>query len=130
MKLYKKILPYVLAAAPLSNTSCLVDSITEKGVVVKIDDNGWYYCDKDSDKLADYRFYIKITRGGTDCVRDYIQVGDTVTFNYYSGGDITGCSYSMPFTDVKSVNNRSVEELRKIQGINKIRTAAGQPKMR
>lgn len=130
MKLYKKILPYVLAAAPLSNTSCLVDSITEKGVVVKIDDNGWYYCDKDSDKLADYRFCIrKITRGGT-CVSDYIQVGDTVTFNYYSGGDITGCSYSMPFTDVKSVNNRSFEELRKIQGINKIRTAAGQPKMR
>lgn len=129
MKLYKKVLPYVLAVAPLAMTSC-INGTTEKGVVLKIDDTQWYYCDKDGDNLADYRFWIKPNGGGSNCVTDYIQVGDTVTFNYYCGGDITGDSYSMAHTDVQSVNNRSLEELYKIQRVNRIRTAAGQPKMR
>jgi hypothetical protein len=122
VKSYKKVLPYILAVAPLVTTSCL-EARTETGVVIKIDATQWYYCDKDGDKLVDYRFSIR--NMGSSCVSDYIQEGDTITFNHYES-DITGRSYSLPSSSVKSVNNRSYEDLYK----NRLRAAAGQPKMR
>ena len=125
MKLYKKVVPYVLAAMPLAMTSC-IEATTETGVVSKIDDEQWYYCDKDGDNLVDYRVYIN-HRG--DCVKDYIQVGDTISFNHCEG-DIMGKSLSIKSTSVQSVNNRSLEDLYKIHRVNRIRAAAGQPKMR
>ncbi len=129
MKLYKKVVPYVLAAMPLAMTSC-IESTIETGVVSKIDDKQWYYCDKDGDNLVDYRIYIKNTNHINTYVKDYIQVGDTISFYHYAGGDIVGKSFSINSTYVQSVNNRSREELYKIQRVNRIRTAAGQPTMR
>ena len=126
MKLYKKVVPYVLAAMPLAMTSC-IEATTETGVVSKIDDAQWYYCDKDGDNLVDYRIYISRIN---NCVRDYIQVGDTISFKHYEGGDIMGKSLSVKWTNVQSVNNRSFEDLYKIERVNRIRTVAGQPKMR
>lgn len=126
MKMYKKVVPYVLAAMPLAMTSC-IEATTETGVVSKIDDEQWYYCDKDGDNLVDYRVYISHIN---NCVKDYIQVGDTISFNHYEGGDIMGNSLSINCDHVQSVNNRSLEDLYKIHRVNRIRTAAGQPKMR
>ena len=128
MKLYKKVVPYVLAAMPLAMTSC-IKATTEKGVVLKIDDEQWYYCDKDGDNLVDYRVCV-YSHHINNCVKDYIQVGDTISFNNYEGGDIMGNSLSVDLNHVQSVNNRSLEDLYKIQRVNRIRTAAGQPKMR
>ena len=128
MKLYKKVVPYVLAAMPLAMTSC-IEVTTETGVVSKIDNEQWYYCDKDGDNLVDYRVYIR-DRIIDNCVKDYIKVGDTISFNNYIGGDIVGKSLSIDLNHVQSVNNRSCEELYKIQRVNRIRTAAGQPTMR
>ena len=128
MKMYKKVVPYVLAAMPLAMTSC-IEATTETGVVSKIDDKQWYYCDKDGDNLVDYRVYIDHNHIN-NCVKDYIQVGDTIRFNHYEGGDIIGKSLSIKLNYVQSVNNRSLEDLYKIQRVNRIRTAAGQPKMR
>ena len=125
MKLYKKVVPYVLAAMPLAMTSC-IEATIETGVVSKIDDEQWYYCDKDGDNLVDYRVYINHR---DNCVKDYIQVGDTISFNHYEG-DIMGKSLCIKATYVQSVNNRSLEDLYKIQRVNRIRAAAGQPKMR
>ena len=125
MKLYKKVVPYVLAAMPLAMTSC-IEATTETGVVSKIGDEQWYYCDKDGDNLVDYRVYISHR---DNCVKDYIQVGDTISFNHYEG-DIMGKSLSIKLEHVQSVNNRSLEDLYKIQRVNRIRAAAGQPKMR
>lgn len=125
MKLYKKVVPYVLAAMPLAMTSC-IEATTETGVVSKIDDEQWYYCDKDGDNLVDYRVYMNYR---DNCVKDYIQVGDTISFNHYEG-DIMGKSLSIKLNHVQSVNNRSLEDLYKIQRVNRIRAAAGQPKMR
>lgn len=125
MKLYKKVVPYVLAAMPLAMTSC-IEATTETGVVSKIDDEQWYYCDKDGDNLVDYRVYMNHR---DNCVKDYIQVGDTISFNHYEG-DIIGKSLSIKLEHVQSVNNRSLEDLYKIQRVNRIRAAAGQPKMR
>ena len=126
MKLYKKVVPYVLAAMPLAMTSC-IEATPEKGVVLKIDDEQWYYCDKDGDNLVDYRVCINHIN---NCVKDYIQVGDTISFNHYEVGDIMGNSLSINLNHVQSVNNRSLEDLHKIQRVNRMRTAAGQPKMR
>ena len=126
MKLYKKVVPYVLAAMPLAMTSC-IEATIETGVVSKIDEEQWYYCDKDGDNLVDYRVHIN-DRGNS--VEDYIQVGDTISFNHYESGDIMGKSLCIKATYVQSVNNRSLEDLYKIQQVNRIRTAAGQPKMR
>ena len=126
MKLYKKVVPYVLAAMPLAMTSC-IEATTETGVVSKIDDEQWYYCDKDGDNLVDYRVYMNYR---DNCVKDYIQVGDTIRFNHYESGDIMGKSLSIKLNHVQSVNNRSLEDLYKIQRVNRIRAAAGQPKMR
>ena len=128
MKLYKKVVPYVLAAMPLAMTSC-IEVTTETGVVSKIDNEQWYYCDKDGDNLVDYRVYIR-DRIIDNCVKDYIKVGDTISFNNYTGGDIMGKSLSIDLNHVQSVNNRSCEELYKIQRVNRIRAAAGQPTMR
>ena len=125
MKLYKKVVPYVLAAMPLAMTSC-IEATTETGVVSKIDDEQWYYCDKDGDNLVDYRVYMNYR---DNCVKDYIQVGDTISFNHYEG-DIMGKSLSIKLNHVQSVNNRSLEDLYKIPRVNRIRAAAGQPKMR
>ena len=125
MKLYKKVVPYVLAAMPLAMTSC-IEATTETGVVSKIDDDQCNYCDKDGDNLVDYRVYMNYR---DNCVKDYIQVGDTISFNHYEG-DIMGKSLSIKLNHVQSVNNRSLEDLYKIQRVNRIRAAAGQPKMR
>lgn len=129
MKLYKKVVPYVLAAMPLAMTSC-IEATTETGVVSKIDNERWYYCDKDGDNLVDYRIYIKNINHINTCVIDYIQVGDTISFYHYTGGDIMGKSLSIVPNHVQSVNNRSLDDLYKIQRVNRIRTAAGQPTMR
>ena len=128
MKLYKKVVPYVLAAMPLAMTSC-IEGTTETGVVSKIDNEQWYYCDKDGDNLVDYRVYIR-DRIIDNCVKDYIKVGDTISFNNYTGGDIMGQSLSINSNQAQSVNNRSLDDLYKIQRVNRIRTAAGQPTMR
>ena len=128
MKSYKKVLPYVLAAAPLAMTSC-VEGRVETGIVLHIDDKQLYYCDKDSDGLADYRFFIG-NHFGRSCVQDYIQVGDTVSFEHYAGTNIVGGSLIINAMDIKSVNGRSYEELVRIYNVNNIRKDAGQQKMR
>ena len=127
MSVYKKIFPYVMAVAPLAMQSCIETSV-ETGVVLKVDEYKGYYCDKDGDKLADYRFCLGGSMGRS-CVHDYIQVGDTVTFKHYDG-DIVGRNLSISAFDIQSVNNRSYNELEKIYNVNKIRSKAGQPKMR
>ena len=127
MKKYKKVLPYLLAAAPLALPSC-VETTIEKGVVQKIDEEKWLYCDKDGDSLVDYRIYF--CDYNRSYIYDYLREGDTIVFENYVG-DLQGHSVSSraSFT-LKSVNNRSEQELRKIYNTNRLRAKAGQPKMR
>ena len=123
MKVYKKVLPYLLAVAPLAMTSCEKPT-TEKGVVQKIDEEKWVYCDKDGDSLVDYRVYVK---DRSISFYDYIREGDTIVFYCYSN-DVSGMSISIPLYHIKSVNNRSMDDLKKIYQINRLRTKVGQPK--
>ena len=131
MKMYKRVLPYVLAVMPLAMTSCDEGAI-QTGVVLKIDDLQWYYCDKDGDKLADYRLGISKQCREMDrtCFTTYIQVGDTINFYYGGGEDIIGRSCIVWPRAIHSVNNRSRYDLYKIERVNEIRIAAGQPKIR
>lgn len=131
MKMYKRVLPYVLAVMPLAMTSCDEGGI-QTGVVLKIDDLQWYYCDKDGDKLADYRLVIDKRHPEKARTRftTYIQVGDTINFYYDGGEDIIGRSCIVWPGAIHSVNNRSRYDLYKIEQINEIRIAAGQPKIR
>jgi hypothetical protein len=125
MKVYKKVLPYLLAAAPLVMTSC-VERTTEKGVVQKINEEKWVYCDKDGDSLVDYRVYVS---DGSISFYDYIREGDTIVFDVYFN-DVSGKSISISSSRIKSVNNHSRDDLKKIYQINRLRTKVGQPKMR
>ena len=127
MKKYKKVLPYLLAAAPLALPSCVEPTI-EKGVVQKIDEEKWVYCDKDGDSLVDYRILFYDYNGSH--IYDYLREGDTIVFKNYFG-DLQGHSLSSraDFT-LKSVNNRSEQDLREIYNTNRLRAKVGQPKMR
>lgn len=128
MKKYKKVLPYLLAAAaPLALPSCL-DPRIEKGVVQKIDEEKWVYCDKDGDSLVDYRIYF--CDYNSYCIYDYLREGDTIVFKNYFG-NLQGHSVSSKASvSLKSINNRSEQDLREIYNTNRLRAKVGQPKMR
>lgn len=130
MKKYKKVLPYLLAAAPFAMPSCVEPTI-EKGVVQKIDEEKWVYCDKDGDSLVDYRVYVSTHPISlAQSFYDYIREGDTIVFENYVG-DLQGHSISSKADiSLKSINNRSRQDLLKIYNTNKLRAKAGQPKMR
>ena len=128
MNLYKRIFPYILATMPVTFPSCAsTKAFQAKGVVKEIL-NDSYYCDIDNDGLVDFKFRIADFNPCKKAMfTDYIQVGDTLSLQLPNW--IFDEAKVIIF-DIDSVNNRTYQDLLRLNKLDEIRSEIGQPKQR
>ncbi len=132
MQFYKKVLLTLSSAGVMA--SCVPLSLMTQpaqGKVVEKDDYN-VYLDLNNDGLADACMYISgSTAKNNQCFfRDYIELGDTLKYRTTTNEPVILDADLYRNAILDSVNNRSVEDLRRIYDINAIRNVIGQDKTR
>ena len=125
MKLYKKVVPYVLAGSALLMTGC--EGVAHRDVIVA-KQNGTIYLDRDSDGLADFAV-IYDSDTTKSIIYPYAMPGDTMYYEYRSAYQnsqkIPGCNISNC-----EINGYNANQIKYMQDINNIRSEIGQKKTR
>lgn len=132
MQFYKKVLLTLSSAGMM--VSCVPLSLMTQpaqGRVVEKDEYN-VYLDSNNDGLADACMYISgSTAKNNQCFfKDYIALGDTLKYRTTTDKPVLLDADLYRNAILDSVNNRSVEDLRRIYDINSIRIALGQEKAR
>ena len=132
MQFYKKVLLTLSSAGMM--VSCVPLSLMTQpaqGRVVEKDEYN-VYLDSNNDGLADACMYISgSTAKNNQCFfKDYIALGDTLKYRTTTDKPVLLDADLYRNAILDSVNNRSVEDLRRIYDINSIRIALGQEKTR
>lgn len=134
MKLYKRVLPYALAASSLVAPSCALQKdvttpVTAK--VVKI--TNYFYLDQNGDGAVDNCLYINGNSAKNEqCYfYDYIQEGDTLKFRTSNKRAINlNAGGIAPNVFLDSVNNRSVDDLVRLYRLKYKQNTSEQHKIR
>ena len=132
MQFYKKVLLTLSSAGMM--VSCVPLSLMTQPAQGKVVEKDEYnvYLDSDNDGLADAYMYISgSTAKNNQCFfKDYIALGDTLKYRTTTDKPVLLDADLYRNAILDSVNNRSVEDLRRIYDINSIRIALGQEKTR
>lgn len=132
MQFYKKVLLTLSSAGMM--VSCVPLSLMTQPAQGKVVEKDEYnvYLDSDNDGLADACMYISgSTAKNNQCFfKDYIALGDTLKYRTTTDKPVLLDADLYRNAILDSVNNRSVEDLRRIYDINSIRIALGQEKTR
>lgn len=129
MKLYKKVVPYVLAGSALLMTGCSAPEPHKDVIVAK--QNGTLYLDKNGDGVVDRGIRFLETDTASHCFYNYAMVGDTL--EYYTS-KMTDWDYQRVVGSnnigFAKINGYKETELRTINRINQLRSEIGQKKTR
>ena len=132
MQFYKKVLLTLSSAGMMA--SCVPLSLMTQPAQGKVVEKDEYnvYLDSDNDGLADACMYISgSTAKNNQCFfKDYIALGDTLKYRTTSDKPVLLDADLYRNAILDSVNNRSVEDLRRIYEINAVRDVIGQEKTR
>ncbi len=132
MQFYKKVLLTLSSAGMM--VSCVPLSLMTQPAQGKVVEKDEYnvYLDSNNDGLADACMYISgSTAKNNQCFfKDYIALGDTLKYRTTTDKPVLLDADLYRNAILDSVNNRSVEDLRRIYDINSIRIALGQEKTR
>lgn len=132
MQFYKKVLLTLSSAGMM--VSCVPLSLMTQPAQGKVVEKDEYnvYLDSNNDGLADACMYISgSTAKNNQCFfKDYIVLGDTLKYRTTTDKPVLLDADLYRNAILDSVNNRSVEDLRRIYDINSIRIALGQEKAR
>lgn len=132
MQFYKKVLLTLSSAGMMA--SCVPLSLMTQPAQGKVVEKDEYnvYLDSDNDGLADACMYISgSTAKNNQCFfKDYIALGDTLKYRTTTDKPVLLDADLYRNAILDSVNNRSVEDLRRIYEINAVRDVIGQEKTR
>ena len=132
MQFYKKVLLTLSSAGMMA--SCVPLSLMTQPAQGKVVEKDEYnvYLDSDNDGLADACMYISgSTAKNNQCFfKDYIALGDTLKYRTTTDKPVHLDADLYRNAILDSVNNRSVEDLRRIYEINAVRDVIGQEKTR
>ena len=132
MQFYKKVLLTLSSAGMMA--SCVPLSLMTQPAQGKVVEKDEYnvYLDADNDGLADACMYISgSTAKNNQCFfKDYIALGDTLKYRTTTDKPVLLDADLYRNAILDSVNNRSVEDLRRIYEINAVRDVIGQEKTR
>ena len=129
MKLYKKVVPYVLAGSALLMTGCSAREPHKDVIVAK--QNGTLYLDKNGDGVVDRGIRFLETDSVSNVFYNYAMVGDTLEYYVSKMIDwdylrVVGSNH----IGVAKINGYKETELRTINSINQLRSEIGQKKTR
>ena len=124
MKIYKKVIPYLLAGSALLMTGCTHDF--QDFVVSKT--NGKIYLDRNGNGYADAVIEYNPADTLSSILYQYIQPGDTVYYYVSYKNDTPFLSAGQ--VCCRTVNGYTVLEIERIQQINQIRQELNQSKTR
>ena len=133
MNLYKRLLPYVLAATPLIAPSCAKgrsEPYNKAVVTTRIDNH--YFCDVNNDKLVDVGIEIVPSKYGEldlQAIQNYIRVGDTLKFRRISFNNRKVDYKVYPF-NIDAVNSCSYDDIITMYNLNKLRFETGRQKQK
>lgn len=130
MKLYKKVVPYILTGATMLMMGCESQVVYHSDVVVA-KKNGNLYLDSNGDGAADRAIRFNPADSVSDVFYNYAMVGDTVGYNTAVTMDwdyhrVLGQGH----IELSHINGYKRRDLEKIKLVNKLRSEIGQKKTR